>query len=266
MRRYLKFSRWLFLMGSLAVGLTGITVYADASLEQSGTVSVIDGGASLQDPENPEVPTDPGPGTAESGPLRIDYVSPLHFGERKIRATDRVYPALAQQFFTEIGPRGSYVQLTDQRALSTGWSLQVKQETQFHNPIIQETGEQELKGAVLSLDKGWANSSSSSEAPVVTRETIALNTIGSTYEVATAAAGTGQGVWTISFGASDTNTGHQKPTLTPVKDEAGRPILEKEFNKPAYQNSAITLTIPETTVIHPVHYETKITWLLAELP
>lgn len=238
-----------------------------ASLNQSGTVSV-EGSVVTNpiDPENPGVPIDPGPGPSTEGPLRIDYASSLDFGESKISKGTRKYNALAQQFFGETGPRGSYIQITDQQADSSGWTLQVKQETQFTNQIIQNKKEQELKGAVLSLDKGWANSSGTSEAPTVTRETIALNSIGSAYEVATARAGSGKGVWTIAFGASDTNTNNQPYTLSPVVDASGKPVIDRTYNKPVYHNSAITLTVPESTVIYPVEYQTELTWILAKLP
>lgn len=98
------------------------------------------------------------------------------------------------------------------------------------------------------------------------RETIALNSIGSAYEVATARAGSGKGVWTIAFGASDTNSSKQPATLTPVVDQTGKPVIDSHYSKPVYSNSAITLSIPETTKIHPVEYQTEITWILAKLP
>lgn len=247
--------------------LAGIPAKAEpASLTQKGSVSVLGGESSgIVDPENPFTPADPGKSPSTKGPLRIDYVSPLNFGEAQIKKKNRVYSSLAQQFHNEVGPRGSYIQITDQRTQSTGWTLQVKQETQFNNAIIQKNAEKELKGAILSLDKGWANSSSPSEAPTVTRETIALS-IGSAQEVATASAGKGRGVWTIAFGASNTNKSKQDTTLSPLLDKKGKAVRDQEYQKAAYSNSAITLSVPENTKIYPVQYETKITWLLAELP
>lgn len=245
-----------------------LTVQAESgSLNHSGSVSVIGSDTTnLIDPENPGIIVDPGKSPSTKGSLRIDYVSALDFGESKIVKGTRRYNALAQQFFGETGPRGSYIQITNQQANSSGWTLQVKQENQFVNSIIQEKEEQELKGAVLSLDKGWANSSGPSEAPTVTRETIALSSIGTAYEVATAENNSGKGVWTIAFGASETNTSDQPITLTPVVDASNNPVMDTTYNKPVYSNSAITLTVPETTVIHPVEYQTKITWILANLP
>lgn len=222
------------------------------------------------DPENPGELADPGKSPSTEGDLRVDFVSTFNFGRAQLQQSESedhlIFHALAQQFYSETGPRGSYIQITDQREKSTGWSLQVKQNYQFRNPVIQEPGEQELHGAVLSLDKGWANSSGSSDVPTVTRETIELQTIGAAYELATAVTGGGQGVWTISFGASENNKSNQSATLAPITDEEGNAITDETYGKDAYSNSAITLTIPKTTKIHPVQYETELTWILSEVP
>lgn len=260
-------------VNSLLLILAGLTLYSPSahatanSLGQTGDVTVK--GSSISnpiDPENPDDIADPGEGPSTDGPLRIDYVSSLDFGRAQLTDSDRTYPALAQQFLGDTGPRGSYIQITDQRTVSTGWTIQVKQNHQFRNTVIQEAGEQALTGAVLSLDKGWANSNSTSGSPTVTRETIALNSIGTAYELASATAGNGRGVWTIAFGASETNSNQLENTLSPALDAAGNPVIDEFSGKPAYHNSAISLTIPNATKIYPVQYATELTWILAELP
>lgn len=239
----------------------------EQELGSNGNVSVQSNGITTPvDPENPEETTDPGEGPSTQGHLRIDYVSSLDFGNAEIKEGKRVYQAHAQQFFTDTGPRGSYIQLTDQRAVSTGWSLQVKQNYQFRNAVIQDENEQELAGAVLSLDKAWANSSGFSEEPTVTRETIAINEMNTAYELANASTGSGKGIWTITFGASESNSNNQEPTLTLLKEENGTPIIDEIYQKPIYSNSAVTITIPENTKVHPVLYETAMTWILAAAP
>lgn len=232
------------------------------SLDQSGSVTVEDGGSSIVDPENPEEEGDPGDGPSTTGPLRMDYVSALNFGRVRIPEGTRQFQALAHQLKGVEGPRGSYLQLTDQRAVSTGWTVQVKQAHQFRHTGTQ----QELTGAVLSLDQAWANSSGESESPTVTRETVALNGIGAAYELATASPGSGKGVWTIAFGASSTNTNNQNNTMSPAYGAEGQRISDTFSGKPAYYNSAIQLTIPERTQIQPITYETEVTWILAALP
>ncbi len=263
---------YLFLLTTI-----GIMILSDAwglsasaspqNLNQSGVVTVEKSPVTnLIDPENPEKIVNPGEGPSTNGALRIDYVSTLDFGSKKISKGTRQYAALAQQFFGETGPRGSYIQITNQNTDNSGWTLQVKQEMQFKNLNINNKKEQELNGAFLSLDNGWANSVGTSKAPNVTRETIALNAIGSAYEVATAKSNSGKGVWTIAFGASKNNKNNQKNTLNPVLDASANPVIDDTYKKHVYSNSAITLNVPETTVIHPVAYKTEITWILAKLP
>lgn len=263
----LKYILSMALLG-LSIGSFSLEALAlSETLNQQGNVKV--NGSSVTnplDPENPEEKVDPGGGPSSDGPLRIDYVSSLNFGQVLITKNNRIYQAMAQQFYGETGPRGSYIQITDQRAVSTGWSLQVKQNNQFVTEQLQDQKKKELQGAVLSLDKGWANSSGTSDAPTVTRETIALDSIGHAYELARATSESGRGVWTIAFGASETNTSNQSATLTPIFDKQGNPVVDNKYGKPMYRNSAITLSVPEATRIYPERYTTEITWILAEVP
>ncbi|MGX7149678.1 WxL domain-containing protein [Enterococcus ureasiticus] len=236
-------------------------------LEQPGTVTVEGNPISTPiDPENPEEVVNPGESPSTEGPLRIDFVSTLDFGRADLTASARTYTAFAQQFLGDTGPRGSFIQVTDQRTHATGWTLQLKQNYQFRNAMIQETSEQELNGAILSLDKSWANSSGTSQAPTVTREPINLQTMDTAYELATATQGNGRGVWVIAFGASQMNSNQIENTLTPALDSSGQAIMDEFSGKAAYRNSAISLTVPSTTTIHPLQYTTELTWILAELP
>lgn len=237
------------------------------ALGQPGKVNVTDREPSAPvDLEYPETIVDPGPSPSTKGALRIDFISSLDFGIASIQSKDRNYKALAQNFIGETGPRGSYVQISDRREIKSGWSLQVKQKMQFRNESIPNDDEKELTGAVLSLDRGWANSITGNPAPNVTRNTVSLKNIGQTYEVATSTENSGKGIWTIAFGASQKNEHGQKNTLTPLFDQNGKAIVDQTFNKLAYTNSAITLSIPHSTNIYPVEYQTELTWILSEFP
>ncbi|ALS03004.1 hypothetical protein ATZ33_16945 [Enterococcus silesiacus] len=220
------------------------------------------------DPENPEKPVDPGPGPSTDGPLRIDFVSSFNFGNNKIEKRNHHFFANAQLFHDGTTARGSYIQITDERSEKLGWTLQVRQEFQFKNSVIQEKDEQELKGATLSLDHGWANSIYTWEtAPVVTKDTIEITELATTQNIAIADVGSGKGQWTIEFGASETNTNNQKNTLFPKTTPSGEAVLDSEFeNQLVYGNKAVALSIPNGTVIKPVQYETELTWILAALP
>ncbi|WP_265459739.1 WxL domain-containing protein [Enterococcus sp. HY326] len=239
---------------------------AASSLDGQGSVSVVGTETTPpKDPENPGVEVDPGPGPSTKGDLRIDFVSSLNFGAIKITENNRKYDSLAQLFHSDTPARGYYIQITDQRGGTEGWNLTLKQERQFESRIIQDLEHQQLDGAVLSFDKGWANSIDSG-TPTVTRDTLAINQMGTAYTVATATSGQGAGVWLISFGASGENNANQENTLTAVTDEKGEPVLDATYNKPVYRNSAVSLSVPVATKIYPVQYTTTLTWTLEAGP
>ncbi|MEI5990765.1 hypothetical protein A5881_002270 [Enterococcus termitis] len=246
------------------------TVYAEEqSATGKGTIEIISGlPTGPVDPENPEMPVDPGPGPVTTGPLRINYVSSLSFGNNKIQKENRQFFANAQLFHDGTTPRGSYIQITDERSGKQGWTLQVRQEYQFKNPVIQEAAEQELKGAVLSFDHGWANSAYPLENPPnVVKDIIEITELATTQNVAIASENSGKGQWTIEFGASETNKNERNNTLFPKKQPSGEAVLDPTFeNQPVFENKAIFLSVPERTVIKPVQYQTELTWLLAALP
>ena len=87
-------------------------------------------------PPQPIDPTDPeNPGTGQKGPLSIDYVSNLKFGEHKITGKNIAYKAKNANPF---------VQVTDTRGAGEGWSLSAKM-TEF------KSGNKVLQGATLVM-------------------------------------------------------------------------------------------------------------------
>lgn len=255
-----KTRRWLcgvLTCGSLVGG--GLPAQAAATtLPQQGHVTVEDSGTSpLVDPEHPTETVTVEDSAHTEGALRFDYVSALDFGSVAITSGDRVCYALAQTFTTDTTPRGTYLQITDRRATQSGWSLQVKQETQFTTQAAQKTDQRELTGAVLSLDRAWANSAGTSGTPTVTRDTIAITALQTAYTVATADKTQGKGVWLIEFGASETNVNHQPVTLEPLTLPDGTK---------SYANSAVQLQIPGSVSLTPDIYTTTLTWWLTSAP
>jgi hypothetical protein len=244
--------------------------FADESVTGRGHIRFTEdsgsgGSEGIQDPENPSVIVDPGPSPSTSGKLRIDFVPQLNFSTNKITNEGIDYPVNAQLFHDETSARGNFVQVTDARDSAYGWTLQLRQETQFQN---LEAENSQLLGSVLSFDKSWVNSTSDKDlAPLVSKEVIQLNNIGETYNLATAESGKGYGVWSISFGASAENPAGMTNTLTPKLDRTGEPMLDPTFgNKQVYENSALKLSIPKATKISSGTYTTVLTWVLAELP
>ncbi|MHC5247441.1 WxL domain-containing protein [Enterococcus sp. LJL90] len=256
----------LVLLLGMSIGIDRAEA-ASHSVNQNGSLEVQDSGVTNPvDPEFPGDDVDPGPGPSTDGALRFDFISSLGFGQHELTTEDRLYNSLAQLFHSETKARGYYVQITDVRAAATGWELQLSQDTQFNNGVIQEMDEQSLNGAVLSFDKGWANSGGISDEPSVTRDTIEIQEIGSAYTVASASSTQGKGTWTIEFGASEENQEGLANTLTAVLDETGQSVMDATFNKPVYTNSAIQLRVPESTRIYPVQYSTSLTWTLTAGP
>lgn len=242
--------------------LCPLVVSAEAGFSTNGHATVeASNKTDPLDPENPLQPVDPGESPSTVGDLRIDFVSAINFAETKITETNRRYSSLAQLFFDGTPARGSYVQVTDLRSGAPGWTLQLKQTTQFKNGDSIE-----LNGARLSFDKGWANSGGTGTAPAVFRDTISIDEIGSSYQVASAATGAGDGTWLLSFGASATNKGSQETSLTALTGKDGKPMIDSLYQKQANSNSAITLSVPDKTTILPGDYQTELTWILQATP
>ncbi|MBO0471756.1 WxL domain-containing protein [Enterococcus sp. DIV0242_7C1] len=250
----------------LSVGLTS-SAYADES-SYSGNGNIrFEGKVQTQvmDPENPTQVADPGDSPKTNGNLRFDFVPQLNFYQAKISAKDKVYYSNAQLFKNDIGARGNFLQISDYRENKSGWTLQLKQETQFTNSAAKK--HKELNGAVLSFDQSWTNSAVDfSSAPTVSKEVIQISNIGELYNLAEAKQNEGEGTWSIIFGSSTSNEQHAE-TLKPRMNHQNQPILDPNFgNQPMYENQAVTLSVPGKTQKESGNYQTVLTWILSELP
>ncbi|WP_086315242.1 hypothetical protein A5821_002684 [Enterococcus sp. 7F3_DIV0205] len=267
MKKKITCSIPLLLLSASIVFLADVQqVHADDSQDGNATIGLTqpEQEIGLRDPENPTTIVDPGPTPSTTGDLRIDFVPQLNFSKYLLSDKDQTYPVNAQLFKDQTGPRGNFVQVSDFRPGAQGWTLQVRQETQFKNDKAQNS---QLNGAVISFDKSWVNATRDlSEAPTVSKEIIRLSNVGETYNLAEAKPGKGRGIWSISFGASKENKNGQPGTLSPrlLKEQ---PVLDPAFdNKQVYENSAIQLSIPGATKKDLVEYSTVLTWTIAELP
>lgn len=262
-----KTLRLLCTAGLLTAFLAGTQAFAEAEkLTTDGNITFEAGlePPVIVDPEKPVDPVDPGETPSTDGYLRLDFVPKLDFGRNKVSDKDQAYEVNAQLFHSDTNARGNYVQVTDSRATGAGWTLQVRQQTEFTSV---DNSEDILKGAFLSFDKAWANSTMDQKyAPSFQQDVIELDKIGMTYDVATAEKGKGYGTWTIEFGASEENTNGLASTLTPLVDESGSPVIDATYNKQVYKNNAITFFVPGSVEKKPVHYQTVLTWIIAELP
>ncbi|MBE5104728.1 WxL domain-containing protein [Bacillus thuringiensis] len=193
-----------------AVSLTSVTAvgtsaFAEekANMKSKTDVTFIED-TSTTDPNNPEnpnekvTPENPGehqPGT--TGPLSINYVSNLHFGDQVISGNDQTYFAKLDKVkqgskTTEVP---NFVSVTDNRGTNAGWKLKVKQNAQF------KSGNSELTNAALSLSNSVVNSVTDAQyAPTTFKNKVTLAPGGDAVEITTAAKNKGMGDWTTAFG------------------------------------------------------------------
>ncbi|QIL49756.1 WxL domain-containing protein [Vagococcus hydrophili] len=216
------------------------------------------------DPEHPEKVVDPGTEyTKTTGLLRFDMIPAFHFGAQEISKKDMVYSVNAQLFMDDTPARPNYIQITDNRGTLDGWEVSVKQDTPFES---QKDKTKILKGAVLSFDKQWLNSTMPKDTqPTVMKDAIKMDEVGASYPIAKAEQGKGAGTWVIPFGSTGEVEGQEK-TLSPLLNADGKPVTDASFNnKPIYKNSGIQLFVPGAIQKDPVKYKTVLTWTLSEL-
>ncbi|WP_207696040.1 hypothetical protein DOK67_0000596 [Enterococcus sp. DIV0212c] len=153
-------------------------------------------------PIDPDVPIEPGtpvdpedpdnPGTGNEGPLTIDYVSNIEFGQKDIESGDTVYNALNEDPF---------VQVTDKRGTGAGWLL-----TAQTQGFKTKAGKQ-LKGAVLSMKNGQIKTRTGNvSAPAQGSDVIFTN--GDAKVVMTAKKDAGRGTWLDIFSGEAQNNGN----------------------------------------------------------
>lgn len=200
------------------------------------------------DPTKPVLPIDPlnpeGPNPGTSGPLSLDYASSLDFGQNKITNSDKTYYAAAQGFSGgEIAGefRGNYVQVSDNRGTSEGWTLSLKQEGQFSSESAEKY--KVLEGAQIA----FASAKAESIAVGVTPPTVSDFSLvpDESIVVMQAAADAGDGTWIDYFGNAEVMT-----------------IDGQEVQK----NKAISLSVPGKTPKEATKYVTELTWTLSDVP
>lgn len=193
-------------------------------------------------PINPEKPVQPG----TSGPLSIDFVSDFQFGEQVISTNNETYYAQPQTYKSGQPQSANYVQVTDKRGTSDGWSLSVKQVKDF--TAQSETTHETLDGVEIKLagDKGTINSSSEAEKPRA--KEVILTGADSSAEFMRAERLAGTGTWTATIGELIENPNEEKSQELP------------------YVNSGVELSVPGETQKDAVTYATTLKWTLQQIP
>ncbi|MCD5192091.1 WxL domain-containing protein [Enterococcus casseliflavus] len=169
--------------------------------------SVIVYGVDPRDPLNPDVDVDPDnrPTLPENqGLISIDFISQFDFGHVPIRSSQAYYPALPQKLRNAEddpagGERPNYVQISDRREESTGWTLSARLD---EAGFVSEEGHQ-LRGVQLLLNNiRMATTSSNSSSTPTYWESRELNT--GRQILAKAEEGQGSGTWIQRFGDGET--------------------------------------------------------------
>ncbi|MED3687100.1 WxL domain-containing protein [Bacillus thuringiensis] len=124
--------------GTLAIGTAA---HADTASKATSENRIIFKANTNPTPPVNTDPTDPGNGgTGNEGPLSIDYVSNIEFGEHEITSGTQIY---------NIQNENPYVQVSDNRGTGAGWKLSASA-SKFTNT----DGSKILKGAELSFKNG----------------------------------------------------------------------------------------------------------------
>ncbi|MGG5342046.1 hypothetical protein IGI58_002010 [Enterococcus sp. AZ020] len=193
------------------------------------------------DPDPGEPDPEPGGGGGENGPLRIDYVSHMQFGEQKISGSTKAYHPLLAKWNYEEGSVyiPQFIQITDNRGTNDGWDLQVER-TEFHT-----ADDDILAGAELKITNGEVvnmGDAPSSATPATVNKTVTIP-VGSAAKVMAAKEDQGMATWSYSFGEpKDRNEASTNP-----KDE----------------NQDVTLSVPGTSKkIANAEYSSELTWTL----
>lgn len=206
----------------------------EKSIKSQGDVvfKVDDGKTPPVDPMNPDEEVElEEPGESTDGPLSIDHVSNLHFGEQLISAKPKTYYAALEKMKKgeETKEVPNYVQVTDKRGSNEGWYLSVQQDKQF------ATGEGvELDGALLTLSNTQVKTTSDnkSKSPTAVSE-ISLVPGGAGVPVISANQDEGMGLWVGSFGNEATGA------------------------------NSVSLKVPGESAKQAAKYSTTLTWMLS---
>lgn len=183
-----------------------VTATAFLNGRRNETAVIVDG-VDPRDPLNPDVDVDPDnrPTLPENqGLISIDFISQFDFGHVPIRSSQAYYPALPQKLRNAEddpagGERPNYVQISDRREESTGWTLSARMD---EAGFVSEEGHQ-LRGVQLLLNniRMATTGSNTSTAPTYW-ESRELNT--GRQILAKAEEGQGSGTWIQRFGDGET--------------------------------------------------------------
>ena len=259
----------LALLAATAVGSNSVLAATALELDSTGTVEVKEAddtnpGPEIPDPEKPDPvdPVDPIDPNPTSGPLKVEKVTKLNFGEIETTTGEITKPAAAYQ--TSGGPRGAMVTFADVRTTASGYTLNAKLSEQFKG---NTTGAY-LTGSKISYSNGIARleKDNTNTPGTLNKSAFVLTTnsdteVGESVTVYTADKATkqGKGRTVLEFGQSDT----YDPTSNPTP-----PGSNLGTGTAGTAAKSVNLIVPSGTASGMVDdtYVAKITWSLVAAP
>lgn len=205
----------------------------------------------------------------KKGPLRVDRVTTLNFGEHNISTKKGLYTAAAVKDTStdkdknekEI-VRGNWIQVTDKRqagndGLAKGWKLSATLSKQFQTSTAQ------IKGATIKYENPLLTFKDEDGSTTNPRQDLLADgtkfkktamdelkakedgTAGDSVEMISATKGNGFGTYYLQFGRNKDYGG------TNGEDTTGK---------------SVTLMVPANTPLQEAAYNAEITWTISELP
>ncbi|WP_103653041.1 WxL domain-containing protein [Bacillus thuringiensis] len=188
------------------------------------------------------------PNAGSRGILTIDFASSFDFEINQISNKDEVYYAQAQRYLNSLEQTQNYVQVTDLRGTSAGWTLKIQQVAQFQ--ATKSTNNSMLNGALISLRAPILVTSGDAVPPTASE---VLNLIpGQESIIGYASQGTGAGTWVIRWGD--------------IKDFVEKDVVVQGRKVKMKFSPNVQLHVPGATKKDPVNYRTTLKWILSDLP
>lgn len=209
-----------------------------------------------EEPINPD-PDGPSPTPGTEGDLSLDFVPHLYFGLNAITNQTERYNAYAvpiEQSGKVVRYDPNYVQVTDQRKDSTGWSLTVAET----DPFTTESGNTLGESTQILFSDSYLTSLSgdnSGTIPSFTANSIQLVPNNEAQNVVIAQNHEGNGTWKNSWGIVS-----QEQRYTEVDGQEQSQLAQVQVN------SSVQLQIPGNIKKTSERYVTNLDWVLSDTP
>lgn len=197
----------LMLAGTLATGLAAPAAFAAGTSTSDATITFTEDGSATKpkDPDDPDKESGDD-GTEMAGPLSIDYVPDLDFGEYVLNGKNQTYNA------TTMKP---YIQVSDKRGTGAGWKVSAKLSHFTTAGTTEGSQGNSFPGVLTFRNPTTVSTTGNNSKPPVTETSITLAS-GDTEKklVGTENPGDGMGSWLTRWYPKNETTSNDSLTLT----------------------------------------------------